>query len=285
MKFGFNFSSFHPSTPLEEAFRQIHEVGFTGYEAAITDDGIVGLSGSEGDFQTAKELARAYEIEICSVLYAGSRYKGKLSDNDPVKRQYAFDTLRRLIDRAVELGAKNILTFAGVVGRENITPEAEIVPYETAYKRALEGMMRLKEYAEQANVKIAIENWWIKFLLSPLEFRGFLDEIASPCVKACLDVGNAIPFGYPEDWIRILRKERIGTVHVKDYRYYPGGRNSYVDLLAGDVNFPEVEKALREIGFDGYCLAETTPYQYYNDQQIKNTAASMKRIFGFDNEK
>lgn len=284
MKFGFNFSSFHPSTPLQEVFQQIRDVGFTGYEAALTDEGIVGLSGNESDFQNAKELSRAYGIEICSVLYAGSRYRGKLSDNDPIKRQYAFDTLRRLIDRAAELGAKSVLTFAGVVGREDITPAEEIVPYETAYQRAMDGMLRIKEYAEQAGISIAVENWWVKFLLSPLEFRDFLDKVNSPFVRACLDVGNAIPFGYPEDWIRILGKQRIATVHVKDYRYYPGGRNSYVDLLSGDVNFPAVEQALREIGFDGYCLAETTPYKYYNEQQIKNTAASIKTIF-FQNQK
>ena len=240
----------------------------------------LGLSGEKSDFKKAVQLSKDYGIDICSVVYAGSRYRGKLSDNDPIRRQYAANTLKRMIDAAIELGAKNVLTFAGVVGREDITPPEEIVPYETAYARALEGMLQIKDYAEQAGVCLTIENWWIKFLLSPIEFRDFLDKINSPAVQACMDLGNAIPFGYPEDWIRILGKKRIATVHVKDYRYYPGGRNSYVDLLAGDVNFPAVEKALREIEFDGYCLAETTPYKYYNEQQIKNTAASMKTIFG-----
>ena len=54
----------------------------------------------------------------------------------------------------------------------------------------------------------------LKFLLSPLEFRNFLDAVGSPMVKAYFDVGNVMASGYPDQWIRILG-DRIP--HVRSY--------------------------------------------------------------------
>lgn len=277
MKFGFNFSSFPSGTKLEDAFRQIHDVGFTGYEAAITDEGVLGLDVGKSSLAGAKRLAEQYDIDICTVSYSGKRPR-ILTDNNPRYREETKEVMRYLVDSAVYLGAESILVFPGVVGIGDAMPKEDIVPYEVAYERALEGFLELKDYAKDAGVTIGLENWWVKFLLSPIEFRDFLDTIDSPYVKACMDVGNVIATGYPEDWIRILAHRMI-KVHLKDYRFTPGGMNGYVDLLAGDVNFPEVVKALNEVQYDGYCIAETRPYKYYNEQQIINTAASIRRIF------
>ena len=51
---------------------------------------------------------------------------------------------------------------------------------------------------------IAVEEVWNKFLLSPLEFARYVDELDSPWVKAYFDVGNVVLYGYPQDWIRTL---------------------------------------------------------------------------------
>src|SRR5659263_668632 len=88
---------------------------------------------------------------------------------------------------------------------------------------------------------IGLENVWNKFLLSPIEMRDFIDKIDSSYVGAYLDVGNVINTGYPEQWIRILGK-RIKKVHFKDFRKSVGTLSGFVDLLAGDVDYPEVMK-------------------------------------------
>lgn len=41
-------------------------------------------------------------------------------------------------------------------------------------------------------------------MLSPLEFARYVDEFASPWVKAYFDVGNIVFYGYPQDWVRAL---------------------------------------------------------------------------------
>lgn len=279
MKFGFNFSSFPDGTSFEEMLKQVNAVGFTGFEAAIDDKGIVGLDEQGDSFKRALSIADYYNIDICSIAYRGEN-NGMLTDNNPQSRIKAMDTMRYMLDAANRLGADTILVFAGIVGLDD-TPKGDVVPYEVAYERALEGLMRLKDYAKDAGVIIGIENWWIKFLLSPLEVRSFIDLIDSPYVRAYMDVGNVLTTGYPEDWIRILGN-RIAKVHIKDYRLNSYGMSGYVDLLAGDVDFPKVVKALRDIDYQDYCLAEMIPYKYYNEQQIINTAASMKKIFGIN---
>ena len=133
-------------------------------------------------------------------------------------------------------------------------------------------------YAAENNIVIGIENVWNKFLLSPLEYRDFIDQVGSPNVGSYFDVGNVLLTGYPEQWIRILGS-RIKKVHFKDYRINPGGINAFVDLLAGDVDYPAVMRALRDIDYNDYCTAEMIPnYKHHTTQTIFNASASMDRI-------
>lgn len=109
--------------------------------------------------------------------------------------------------------------------------------------------------------------------------RAFVDAVGHPAVGVYFDIGNALLTGYPDQWIRILA-DRIVAVHVKDYRRSPGGFDSFVDLLAGDVDFPAVNQALLDIGYDGYVSAEMMPpYRHHPEQLVHSTSAAMDRIF------
>jgi L-ribulose-5-phosphate 3-epimerase len=124
-------------------------------------------------------------------------------------------------------------------------------------------------------VALCIENVWNKFLLSPLEMRDFIDGFDSRMVGAYFDVGNVLLTGYPEQWIRILG-ERIKRVHVKDFKRSAETAEGFVDLLEGDVDFEVVNKALAEVGYDGYVTAEMLPFV---PGRPEKTALAMKKIF------
>ena len=80
--------------------------------------------------------------------------------------------------------------------------------------------------------------------------------------------------------MRILGN-RIKKVHFKDYRIQAGGLHGFVDLLAGDVDYPEVVRALNEIGYDDWVSAEMIPnYKHHTEAIIYNTSYSMDRILG-----
>ena len=66
------------------------------------------------------------------------------------------------------------------------------------------------------------------------------------------DVGNVVNNCWPEQWIRILSK-RISKLDIKEYsrkkRDTEGPRAGFNVLLTeGDFNWPEVMKALDDIG-------------------------------------
>jgi hexulose-6-phosphate isomerase len=108
-----------------------------------------------------------------------------------------------------------------------------------------------------------------------------LAKVKPPACVGCLfDVGNILPFGYPEMWIRAL-EHRIVAVHVKDFKRAVGTAEGFCDLCEGDVNFEEVVKALGEIGFDGALVAEMIPhYPRYPMGRVANTSNALDAILG-----
>ena len=177
------------------------------------------------------------------------------------------------------LGTAAILLIPGAV-EVFFMPDSEVSPYDVAYDRALELVKSLVPSAEKHGVHIGIENVWNKMFMSPLELAGFIDAAGSPWVGSYFDVGNVVKFGYPEQWVRILGK-RIKRVHFKDYRIDAGFPQGFVDLLAGEVNWPEVMKAFREVGYDGWVAPEMIPpYKHCATQIIYNSSAAVDAILG-----
>ena len=100
---------------------------------------------------------------------------------------------------------------------------------------------------------------------------------------ACyFDVGNALLTGYPEHWIATLGP-RIRRVHFKDFRRNVATIDGFCDLLSGDVNWPAVMHALREIRYEGWIAAEMIPpvpfYKHSPETLIHNTSRAMDAIF------
>ena len=64
-----------------------------------------------------------------------------------------------------------------------------------------------------------------------LEACAFIDQFHGPWVRSHFDVGNTMPFGYPQDWILTLGP-RIKRVHLKDYK---AGKQQALGSLVGMI--------------------------------------------------
>ncbi|OHB67491.1 MAG: hypothetical protein A2Y77_05850 [Planctomycetes bacterium RBG_13_62_9] len=128
----------------------------------------------------------------------------------------------------------------------------EQVGYAQAWERSQKNIRKLLPLADELGVTIAVENVWNKFLLSPVEFARYVDEFDHPRLRAYIDVGNMILFGFAQDWLRTVGK-RIVRIHLKDFKR-DGSR--WTNLLDGDVNWAQVRRALTEIGYNGYMTTE-----------------------------
>ncbi|MEQ1821991.1 MAG: sugar phosphate isomerase/epimerase family protein, partial [Fimbriimonadaceae bacterium] len=253
--------------------------GFEAAEIAIGDVGSAfGIDATQARCQEI--VAAASQLGLKLPTTASGLYWGRnLADADPALRQQALDDLKKMLQIAAWLGAKTHLTIPGAVD-VFFLPDRVALPYAHVWQHASEGIGSAIPTAEACGVRIGIENVWNRFLLSPKEMSDFVDQFASPWVGAYVDVANLLPFGYAEDWLRHLGKRVVG-IHFKDFRRAVGTAEGFVDLLEGDVNWPEVMKAIAEIGFEGAVTAELIPlYKHYPLVRVANTSRAMDAILG-----
>jgi hexulose-6-phosphate isomerase len=261
-----------------EALRLAKRQGFEGVELCVAAEGPLSLGTSEAECRAIAREAESLGLKLGSVA-SGTYWGRALGDADPAAREGARDDLERMIRLASWLGARTLLTIPGAVD-VFFLPDRPAQPYDEVLRNASEGLRAVLPTAEAHGVRLGIENVWNRFLLSPTEMAAFLDGFGSPFLGAYLDVANVLPFGYPEQWLRILGPRVVG-VHFKDYRRAVGTAEGFVDLLEGDVNWPEVVRALEEIGYDGPVAAEMIPlYRHHPLVRSENASRAMDAILG-----
>ncbi|MDF2440270.1 MAG: L-ribulose-5-phosphate 3-epimerase [Abditibacteriota bacterium] len=258
MQKGIVYSSLPKGLEPEAVFRLAREAGFAGVEIHATD--------SVETLKQMKAAADAAGVAIPSIM-GDTHWASPLSAADAEVREKTVQSSIFAIENAHLVGADTLLLVPGVVDKQT--------SYEQAWERSLAEMKKLAPHAEKHDVTIALENVWNRFLLSPVEFKTYLEEIGSSHVKAYFDAGNILAYGWPQQWIRTLG-DWIHRVHVKDFRL--SDRN-FVYLLQGDVPWPEVMSALREVGYDSFITAELPPYPQQPAQMAHDTSHALDCIF------
>ena len=225
-----------------EKFKLLKRLGFDGVEM-----------DSPSDLDRGEVLGARDEsgLPIHGVVDS-VHWRKTLSDPDPAVRAEGLDGLKTALDDAHAYGATTVLLVPAVVNKT--------VSYADAYIRSQAEIRKVLPMAEEVGVKIAIENVWNHFLLSPLECARYIDEFESDWIGWYFDVGNIINYSWPEHWIHTLGS-RILKIDIKEYSRekrntegpYAGFR---VPLGEGDCDWPAVVKALEEIGYEGWGTAE-----------------------------
>lgn len=218
-----------------ERFKLAVEVGFQGLEAQTVTDPQVA--------EEIRDAAHKAGLRIHSVMNM-DHWKYPLSSADPEVVKRSMQGMETSLRNAKLWGADAVLLVPAVVNPET--------SYSAAYVRSQKQIRELIPLAQELGVMIAVEEVWNKFLLSPLEFARYVDDFDSPWVKAYCDVGNVVLYGYPQDWIRTLGK-RIVKFHLKDFHF---DNKKFVNLREGSIDWPEVRKAIAEIGFSGFLTVE-----------------------------
>jgi L-ribulose-5-phosphate 3-epimerase len=162
----------------------------------------------------------------------------------------------RALDTAIRdchaFGGSTVLVVPAVVDKG--------VSYADAYARSQHEIRKCLPLAKELGIRIAFENVWNNFLLSPLEAARYVDEFDSDLVGWYFDVGNILRYGWPEHWIAALG-HRVFKLDVKEYSRTKMNDEGVwkgfdVEITDGDCDWPAVRKALAAIGFDGWATAE-----------------------------
>lgn len=209
-----------------------------------------GYDGAEmNSHMDADEVLRARDeagLLIPSVC-CSHHWAKPLTHPDPAVRAESVEGVKQALKEAKRYGAASILLVPGTVSKE--------VRYDEAYSRSQAELRKVIPVAEDLGVKIALENVWNHFLLSPLEAARFIDELGSPMVGWHFDSGNIVNYGWPEQWIQILGK-RIVQFHVKEFSRSKRDKEGLwkgfqVKLLEGDNDWPAIMKALDQVQYKG----------------------------------
>ncbi len=260
------------SRPAEDLFDEVRRHGFQAIELTVGDADFRTLVTDQAGCEALLGAAAQAGIMISS-LASGLGWKHPLSSADDQVRARGTQIQQDCLRIGGWLGVDCMLLVPGMVsGFDAEGPDH--VPYDQALDNMHAAISELVPVAEEAGVVVGVENVWNKVLLSPLEMCDFIDSFGSECVGAYLDVGNMIVTGYAEDWVRILG-ERIGCVHFKDFRRAVGTLDGFCDLLEGDVNYPAVVEALRDVGYDGPVVAEFFGLQ---SEALQKVSDAMDRI-------
>ena len=242
-----------------ERFAVAREAGFEAIE--------MGTVAREEEAAEIREAAGKTGLRVHSVMNA-DHWRFPLSSSDPEVVNRSVRGMETSIRNAALWGADTVLLVPAVVDATT--------SYRDAWTRSQRVIReRLLPAARDAKVVIAVEEVWNKFLLSPIEFARYIDELDSPVVRAYFDVGNVVLYAFPQDWIRTLGA-RIVKVHLKDFQFdRANGRFAWKNLGEGDIDWPEVRRALDEIGYAGYV---TTELQGGDAAYLKDVSARVDRF-------
>jgi len=246
-----------------DKFKLLKDLGFHGVELDSPND------------LNKKEILEARDktgLEIPGTVNS-VHWNSPLSDPDPKVREKCVESMKLALRDTKEYGGTTVLLVPGVVNDK--------VSYDDAYRRSQEEIKKLLPIAEETGVKIAIENVWNNFLISPMEAARYIDEFESEMIGWYFDVGNIIRYGWPEQWIKILDK-RILKLDIKEYSRKKQQEEGIwkgfdVKLNDGDCNWPVVMDALEEVNYSGGWGSAEVPGG--DRKRLQDISERMDKIF------
>lgn len=234
----------------------------------------------EKEAEKIHKMLKEANTEISALAY----YPNYL-DSDENNRKKYVDHLYKLIDASVLLDVNMVTTFIGRDHTKGVEETLEEVG--NVWKPII-------AYAEEKNVKIAIENCPMIFtedewpggqniMTSPENWRRVFEILDSDNLGINYDPSHFI--WQQIDYIKPIYdfKDKIFHVHFKDIKLYKDKLNE-VGVMAtplkymepkipglGDVDWAEYVSALRDIRYDGYTCIEV------EDRSFESSLEEVKR--------
>jgi hexulose-6-phosphate isomerase len=240
------------TTPLEK-LTLAKKLGIEGVEV----DSPSGLNKEE-----AKKAAEQTGVKIHGVIDS-VHWRDTLSSPDEAIRAKGLKALISGIEDAKFFGADTLLLVPGVVNKD--------ATYEQCYERSQIEVKKALPTAEKLGIKICIETVWNNFITKPEQLVQYIDDFKSPFVAAYFDCSNMVKFGVSSaDWIRKLGKRMVKF----DFKGYSNTKQ-WCAIGEGDENWPEVLKALGEIGYDGWATSEVGGG---GEKELTDIVARMRKV-------
>jgi hexulose-6-phosphate isomerase len=246
---------------LVDKFRTAKAAGFAGIELNSPS-----INVEEARLAVA-EAGLVIDGTVCS-----SHWQIRHTDPSAETRAQALEDLKTALRETHAVGGHTTLLVVG---------QGQDGTREEVWARSIDNIAKAIPLAAELGVVIAIENVWNHFLYDHAggadqtaeAFVNYVDQLNSPWVGMQFDIGNHWKYGDTGDWIRALGK-RIVKLDVKGYSRK---QDAFTKIGEGDIDWPDVRKALREINFYGWCAAEVSGGGL---EHLREVSDHMDRVFG-----
>ena len=270
-RLGYNTNGFAHHR-LDDALHIIAELGYRA--VALTPDANHLPPDHSTDAQVRQLRALLERLDLAVVVETGARYV-----LDPVRKHHptlvaadASDRARRLafLERcaqiASELGANTVSLWSGIL------PDG--VARDDAWRALVDGVRTYCERVAPLGIRVAFEpepgmlveslaHWEaLRDAVSAANFGLALDVGHVPCTES-ITAGDAIRrYG---DWIR--------TVHLDDTR---NGVHEHLQIGDGDLDWPDIGRALLEVGFSGIASVELSRHSHAAPLAARQALAALR---------
>jgi hexulose-6-phosphate isomerase len=248
--------------------------GLDGVEITVGD--CLSVDTTEAEAKELAAYAKSKSVGLRS-LATGAGWGKWLCADDPAERAEAVEFVKKYLQLAAWLGAETVLVVPGATRVAWDASHAE-VSYLNAWKNATESIRELVPVAESLGVNLALENVWNRFLISPMEWKLFLDQFSSKRVGIYFDAANCCLNCRPQDFPEILG-DYIKAVHLKNFEESDcaGGLHGFGDdIFKGVVDFKALFAALDKIGYKGPMTVEMIPFSRLPDLVMPDAALADK---------
>ncbi|MCF7928332.1 MAG: sugar phosphate isomerase/epimerase [Spirochaetales bacterium] len=241
-----------------EIFAPIRDMGFDGVEIGLEKKGDI-------DYDRCRKELEKNGLEnssVCGLFGEDRDIRGPNKEHIETGKAYIKD----LIDAASELGSGLVSgPLYSAVGRANFeTDEAK----KEQWKTVRENFKELAEYAKGKNVRLSIEplnRFETDFINIAADARRMVDEVGYDNFGIHLDTFHMnVEEKSSADAVR-LAGDKLFMLHTCENDRGAAG--------TGQVHWDEIAKAVKDIGYDYYCVIEAfTP-----DMEVIAKAASVWR--------
>jgi sugar phosphate isomerase/epimerase len=270
-RIGYNTNGFAHHR-LDDALQVIAELGYRA--VALTPDANHLPPDHTTDAELRMTRALLERLDLAVVVETGARYvldprrkhRPTLVDADAAERARRLDFLERCAQIAAALGGDMISLWSGV-------PTSDVAP-DDAWRYLAEGVVTLQERIAPLGVRMAFEPEPGMLVSSLADWERLRDATSLPDLGLTLDVGHVpcterISAG---DAIRQYRAA-LRTVHLDDTR---NGVHEHVQIGEGSLDWPDIMRALDEVGFDGIASVELSRHSHAAPEAARVAFAALR---------
>ena len=215
------------------------------------------------------------ELKMRSVIETGARFlldpnhkhRPTLVSPKSAGRPLRIEFLRHAIDMAATLGSDCVSLWSGAL--------AENDSREDGFRRLVESLKIVLEYADRRDVQIGFEPEPDMLIDTMDSFSQLVEQIDSPRLCLTLDLGHLHCLGEPlTDSIRQW-SDRLVNIHIEDMCV---GVHEHLMFGEGEIDFPPVFAALREVNYTGGLHVELSRHSHEAPQAARQAFSFLNAL-------